>query len=343
MADNPLGVNIGENSIKVADASFTNNQIVLNSLGSIQDAPLFFEIDTEKTLTDEVALLEKLVNVTKLKKKSANIVIPDSSSYSQILTMPVLKEKELLSAIKYQADQFIPMPLDQAALDVEVLFEDQKNKKLIVLIVASASSLITKLEKLAELSGLVPESIENELSATARLLSLIYKPKLPPTSATLFVNFGFSSTSFYLFHNGLNLVLDNHTFRIGLNLFTREIEVNTKLDTVKSREALKTIGLGRDGSVNFEDILKPATSELAAEAEKYIIAAKEKFNLSGISQIYLLNMASSLRHLDQKLSQYLTLPVTIMDLSQYFLKNPTYSANAPELLGYVSAISACLR
>lgn len=343
MADNPLGVNIGENSIRVADATLTNNQIVLNSLGSAHDTPLFFEIDTEKTVTDEVALLEKLVNVTKLKKKSANIVIPDSSSYSQILTMPVLKEKELLSAIKYQADQFIPMPLDQAALDVEVLFEDQKNKKLIVLIVASATSLIAKIEKLAELSGLVPESIENELSATARLLSMVYKPKAPPTSATLFVNFGFSSTSFYLFHNGLNLVLDNHTFKIGLNLFSREIEVNTKLDTAKSREALKTIGLGRDGSVNFEDILKPATVELAAEAEKYIIAAKEKFSLSGISQIYLLNLSSSLRHLDQKLSQYLTLPVTIMDLSQYFLKNPTYSANAPEMLSYVSAISACLR
>src|SRR3989338_1652765 len=102
----------------------------------------------------------------RVEKKRLNIVIPDGFTYSQIIKMPRLKEKELLSAIRYQADQFIPMPIDETSLDLEILYEDKVSNNSLVLIIAAPQKLIDRVQNLSEQEGLYPEAIENELSAT---------------------------------------------------------------------------------------------------------------------------------------------------------------------------------
>lgn len=344
MVDNPLGLYIGEDVLRLADVGVMGNKLSLATVASSLDTPLFYEIDTEKTFSDEASLIEKMVKANKIKKKNVNIVISDGSSFSQIISMPLLKEKELLSAIKYQADQFIPMPLDQASLDLEVIYEDVKNKSLLVLIVASPSSLVSRVENLIEAAGLIPDTIENELSAVGRLLSLIYKPEAQSAStASLFVNFGFATTSYYLYHHGYNLIVNTHSFKFGFNIFLREIEVNSKLARGRCREALATIGLGKDGSLNIEEILTPAIRELAAETEKFIVAAKEKFNLNSISNVFFFNYASDVRQMSEKMTQSLSLPTSLFDLTPYIVKNPQLPVKPQDLSAHISAIGACIR
>ena len=86
--------------------------------------------------------------------------------------MPKLKEKELIAAIRYQADEFIPMAIDETNLDLEVLKEDDKTNKMLIFIVASPKKLVEKIQKTVEMADFVPTTLENELSAVARLTSL---------------------------------------------------------------------------------------------------------------------------------------------------------------------------
>lgn len=343
MVDNPVGLYLGENTLRIVESGLLGGQANITSIGVQRDAPYFYEIDTQKIVEDEAKIIEKLGSNLKIKKKNINVIIPDAVSFSQIIPMPQLKEKELLSAIKYQADQFIPLPIEEAALDLEVIFDDKVNKKLLVLMVAAPQKMMARVEKVVEASGFIPDSIENELSATGRFLSTFYKPRTPPDVGTLFINLGFSSTSFYFFHHQYQLILENHNFKLGLNLFLKEIQVNTRLDEQKSREALRSIGFAPKGSVELSSILKPVTQELVAETEKFMLAVKEKYKLAKIGQIYLLNFASDIHFLSEVLTQSLSIPTQLFNLAPYTVKNAQIGPYAADLSAFVSTIGGTMQ
>ena len=198
MIDDLVSLNLQENVLRIAKAKNADGKLEIEVLAYQPDIQSFFESDTKKVFDDVANQLKKMIDNLKLRQKKANIVIPDGVTYSQIIYMPRLKEKELLSAIKYQADQFIPMPIEDTSLDLEILYEDKTSNKLLVLIVAAPQNLIKRVQGLAQKVGFYPESVENELSATARFLTNFY---LPPSSAggTIFINLGYSNTSFYFF------------------------------------------------------------------------------------------------------------------------------------------------
>src|SRR3989339_1843428 len=156
----------------------------------------FCSADDEKNLDIQAQRIKKLVDSLKITKKNVNVVVPGSLTYSQILVMPQLNEKELVSAIKYQADQFIPMPIEETNIDLEIIDEYKAEGKLLILIVAAPKKLIEKIQTTVELSGLVPESIENELSASSRLISQFNKKFfLPDQEGVMVANFGLNSTT----------------------------------------------------------------------------------------------------------------------------------------------------
>ena len=173
MADVFFALDLSESFIKIVDADKTGNYFDIKSFGFVPSVAHFYQIDTEKVIFDQATKINKLISGLKIKKKNVNLIIPDSVSYSQIIEMPSLNEKELLAAIKYQADQFIPMPLDEVTLDIDILAEDKLSRKVSVLIVAAPKLILSKVEKTIELSGLICQSVENELSATLRFVTNI--------------------------------------------------------------------------------------------------------------------------------------------------------------------------
>lgn len=333
---------IGENSIRIINAQFNNGQIKVNAFTSQEEMPLLYTTLTEKTINEVASLIDKSFSSLRLNNKNVNIVIPDTLTYSQIQEMPKLKEKELLSAIKYQADQFIPLPLDEASLDLEILNEDAANKKLIVLIVAASEKLISQLTTLVEASGLIPLSIENELSSIGRLLSQCYKPK-DKSGGIIYVNIGFSTSSIYYYNPALGLITDTHAIKSGIELFVKELRANINIDSKKAFEILKTIGLGQNGSVNINAILSPAITDFLREVEKFVISTKEKYNTK-ITQVNIINNAYKVALLENKVAEYLSIPTSIFDVAPYIQKDSVSSAMQPsQLSSFVSSLGGCLR
>ena len=104
MADSDTSLYIGESSISVAKAKNIGGRLEILALAQENDSPMFYQFDTEKIIADTSNVIKKLFELYKIPKKTVNVVIPDSMTYSQIISMPRLKEKELLSAIKYQEE-----------------------------------------------------------------------------------------------------------------------------------------------------------------------------------------------------------------------------------------------
>ncbi|MBI4225911.1 pilus assembly protein PilM [Candidatus Roizmanbacteria bacterium] len=341
MVDDLICLNLEENILRVAKASNAEGKINIDILAYQSDLPAFFESDTQKVFNDEALLLKKLIDNLKLRKKPVDIVIPDGFTYSQILYMPRLKEKELLSAIKYQADQFIPMSIEDTSLDLEILYEDKLANNLLVLIVAAPQNLIERIQRLAEQVGLFPESIENELSATGRFLANFYNPP-SPEGGSIFINLGYSSTNFYFFDHKLKLFMDSHSFQAGLSVFLREAQADINVDLAKAKDLLKRIGFSQDSSVDLIQILQPAVDVLCSELQKFINSVRTKFQTSSISRIYLFNLANEINLIDKTIEKSISIPSAIFDPLPITKKTSSIEPFIRDLPSFIPAIGGCL-
>lgn len=340
MPETPFCIDLQEREARVCDLKVSGNKLELLSLGKKDTDPSFFGTDNKQIIEKQGEIIAQLWSGSKIKKREVNIIIPDAMSYSQILTMPLLKEKELLSAIRYQSDEFIPMPIDETNLDLEILSENPATKKITVLIVAVAKKLAAQIEKTIEIAGLRPVSLENELSATGRLIKEQYG-KEKRNEVLLLVNFGFSGSSLYLVDPQTSLILFTRSLKIGYNLFLKDVKVNLNIDESKCLEILRTIGFAKSGSYDVEAILLPVLKNLTDEITKFVIQSKEHFNLQ-VGKINVFNYDGRIALFNQKMGELLALPVSPFDLKSLVSPNPVVQSNLNDLSSFASVVGGSL-
>lgn len=324
MADQQFCIELGERHIKVAHAAKRGKQLEAYAFAYEENPYNIYVTEGEKITEQTSAILNKLIEDCNIKKKSVRIIIPDSFSYSRIIQMPYLTEKELLSAIRYQADQFVPIPIDKVNLDVEVLYTDKKNKRILILIVAAPNLAIDKAISVAESAGLLPEVVENEASAMLRFISWLHtehKSKYNENEYSLFINGGFSATSLYLYQPFNDLACEIHNFPLGIDLFLRSIKANFNVPDSDVRKMLETSGfIGQDPHFNTNQVLSSSYNEISSEIEKFILSAQSKYS-GKISAIYLSGESFKIAGFSDKLSVSLGVPTKILDLYPFFVKN----------------------
>jgi type IV pilus assembly protein PilM len=88
------------------------------------------------------------------------------------MDLPQLSPKELTQAIPFEARQYVPIPINEVALDWQLLgpTPGQEGQKVQVLLVAVPQDTIAKYQRIAELAGLNLKIIEIETIASARAI-----------------------------------------------------------------------------------------------------------------------------------------------------------------------------
>jgi len=300
MPDNTLTLHLFNDGISICDSFITNNQVHVKYIAENTTSFPIFENQSDKTAVDTARIIEEMIKKTKVRNKAVNLIIPDDLTFTQILELPLLPEKELLSSIKYQAEQLIPMSVDQTALDISVINEDRHAKKSTVLVVAAPITLIDYLTKIIEYSNLIPDVIENEISSFSRLItqSAIIKLNQP----TIFLNFGVNSTSLYFFRPDLNIVTDFYNFNIGMNLFVRELIVQKVIESDKIYPLLKDTGITEEGDLKTKNTFDPIINEITKSILNYTEIIEQKYNFH-CEKIFLLNRIDGIKNIHTCLSQ----------------------------------------
>jgi len=341
MSDNSFSLDIDEKFTKLAEAKRSGDVLEITALGKTETSEFFYTGNLEKNIEVEVTQIKKLVETLNITKKNVNLIIPDALTYSQIVSMPLLNEKELISAIKYQADQFIPMPIEETNIDIEVINEDQKEKKALLLIVAAPKKIIEKIQTTVELSGLNPESMENELSSNSRFLasfnkSILNQYKVNQNQGIVIVNFDINSTSLAYFSPEQLFIRESHHLSIGYQLFLKETQVNADIDIKKAEEILKVYDKKNSSSYPVDTIVQPLVKEFASELKIFI----SKYNPGLIlftNKIYLFPS------LVTTLSEDLTFPINIFNPYSLIKKSQLIETYKNELPIFLPALSANFR
>jgi type IV pilus assembly protein PilM len=323
----------------MADLRERKKQLELVSMGQVNTVNSFFETMNERLAQQQAALIKQLHKNLKIRKKHVHVVIPDGFTYSQILEMPKLKEKELVAAIRYQADEFIPMPIDETYLDLQIINEEKTTSKYLVLIVAAPKKIVDHIHSTVELAGLVPETLENELSANGRLFSELLHIE---EGMSLLVNIGNAGTSLYLVDPKDNIILFSRRIKIGIELFIKYLRVNLNWDDTKIFDTLKNIGLKPNDQIDVGKIMTPLLRELLNEIQKAVVIAKDKYALP-VKHVYLSNMSTMIAGLDVFLQQQVSIPTGPLPIQTLLKENVIVQSFAPELSSYVSVIASNYR
>lgn len=344
MASSVFTIDISETHLKLIQFEAAGNgTYALQSLHVVDAEPTFFKSEQQTVRDAQSARIKALISQSQAKSTNVNIIVPDSETYSRILEMPQLHEKELLSAIKYQADQFIPMPLDEVNISIEVVYENKWNKKNLILIVAAPQKMVQITESTVEQAGVLPLRLENEVSAVNRACKMLFtqlEDRQEDGEGYIIINMANASSSFYFFDQCKHAVTHTHSFPIGYSLFLKELEINLNIVRPEARRLLETSGALSAHEPNTGQILLTLMKQYLQELEKSINTVKQ--SKARINGIFLINSANDFYAFDRLIAKYTGLPCEMLDVSPFFTYEAEQQITGAQLAHFIIAMGAQL-
>ena len=145
-----VGIIIEQKTITFADMTDTAGGYQLAKVLSVpMPSPNFYD-SIDKAPTEELVKERNIIRDTLTKEgladREAYFVIPDYLGSMQILNLPIITDKEIVSAIELQADEFIPYPLSKASYDYQIIASDKPKNAMSVLVLVSLQDVIKGIE-----------------------------------------------------------------------------------------------------------------------------------------------------------------------------------------------------
>lgn len=263
------------------------------------------------------------------------ISIPAYRTFTRSIQLPILKPKELSDAVNLEAEQYIPMPLEELYLDYEII--SQAKEQMEVLAVAVPRKIVDSYLELHRILGLEPMLIETTMSAAARLFAQDSQSDVP----TVIIDFGSLSSDISIYDKK---ILTTGTVTGGGQVFTDSIEKKLKV-THEEAGLIKTkYGLGlskRQGEI--KEALEPTLAQIVKEIRRMIRYYEERYGTERpIQQIITLGGGANMPGLSEYLTDGLRLAVRPCDPWQYFDYKGLQPPSSADKSMYATAAGLCL-
>lgn len=236
----PLGLDIGSHTVKLIELQAKDKGYWLSAAGVAPTPPRGLASDAQADQEAVSVAIKKLILDTKATIRQVNTSLPESQIFTRVIEMPPLTETELGSAIKWEAEQYVPMPLTEVKMDFAILSTPRKGEegKMEVLLVAAPLVLIGKYKKILEMAGLEAVSLEPEIIAISR--SLVGEQKTP----SLVINLGAATTDLSIVRNGA--ITFTRSIASGGEALARAVAKEMGFELSQAEEYKRTYGLEED-------------------------------------------------------------------------------------------------
>src|SRR5690606_28755095 len=95
--------------------------------------------------------------------------LPVAFTYNRVVTLPPMEKKDTAEAIRLEAEQSIPVPIDQLYLDYEIVMTTKDGQREI-LMVAAPKNIIDSYMQLFQLLDLEVTQLETTINAVTRMV-----------------------------------------------------------------------------------------------------------------------------------------------------------------------------
>jgi len=256
-----LGIDIGTTSIKTVELIEEKGRIKLKNYGeyippSSKRELLPVETGFVSFFEEGIAnIIREVIKEAKIKAKNLVLSLPVFSSFFTLIELPLMDPKEIPAAIKFQAYQYIPVPIEEVVLNWVIIEEREAllENKIQVLLVAVPKDIIEKYIKIVKILGFNLRALEVESFAEVRALAREGGP-------IIIVNIGGRTTNVTVVENGFIRVCHNLDLS-GFDL-TKTLSKKMNISFERAEEFQKTKGLTKEIDTLVAPILIPVIDKI---------------------------------------------------------------------------------
>jgi len=356
-----FGLDVSDLSLKVVGFQKKGKFFNLASFGETQIKPGIIREGKVKKEDGLIKAFKKVISEIKGKKINTKYVIaslPEEKTFLQVIKMPPLPKEDLKSAVIYEAENYIPLPIENVYLDYQIIsFPKTKKDHYQILIAAISKEIVDSYSSCLKRAGLKPLALEVESIAVARAL-IKDEASTPPV---LIIDLGATQTSFIVFFD--KALRFTSSIPVSCHKLTEAISQTINIDLEKAEKLKIKYGIEKKSPGESQEIfnaLIPALTDLTEQIKKYLDyyqthAANGNLPKNGkqIKKIILCGGGANLKGLGKFLSQELNLPVELGNPwinilpkpkpDKIKIKKPVFGISFEKSLSYTTAIGLALK
>jgi type IV pilus assembly protein PilM len=258
-----VGLDIGSKTIKIVELVKEGQNWKLHASGVVGysgNPPERMKDDKEAAALADV--VRKLHREAKISTKEMIIALPEPQVFMRTINFPLLTDAEVASAVKWEAEQYIPIPAADAVVQHQILErrENAARPEVLVLLVAAPKKLVEKYVSVVQMAGLTVKAVETELMALTRAIA-------PHDQTVLIIDFGAVSTDIAIARNA-QLYFSRSIPTAG-EAFTRAVASSLGVEYKQAEEYKRTYGLsGKRLEGKIKSALEPVFRMVVDEMKK---------------------------------------------------------------------------
>jgi type IV pilus assembly protein PilM len=204
VSGNKIGLDIGTSAVRAAWVTGRKGGSSLVRFGQIalpSGAVDGGEIRDPGIVSEAISQLWKR---SKFKTKQAVVGVANQRVVVRQVDLPFMEEKDLRSSLRYQVAEHIPMPVDDAELDFQIIDDfvtDKQEHMMRVLLVAAARDMVGGLVDAVSGAGLQASGVDLTPFAVARAVSQVARGEVGVAGAEAIIDVGASVTNIIVHHN----------------------------------------------------------------------------------------------------------------------------------------------
>ncbi len=279
-----VGLDIGSHSIKLVELVREKDTVTLRAAGTVPTPPKALASPLAADQEAIAVTLKKLFADTGVSSREVNIALPESQVFTRVIEVPSLSSRELTSAIQWEAEQYIPLPLEQVNLDFTVLrdVKETGTNKMDVLLVAAPKMLIEKYTSIIELAGVTAIGAETEIIAASRALVR----SAQGVKNVMIVSLGAQTTDLAILRNGV--LAFTRSISAGGEAISRAVAQGLEFNITQAEEFKKTYGVESDKlEGKIVAATKPVMDTIVAEMKRAVSFYQEKYKNERVETVIL--------------------------------------------------------
>lgn len=234
------------------------------------------------------------------------VSVPTSRTYSRTMSLPLDAEKNLSEAINLEAEQYIPIPIDELSIDYEIV--ERTKDSLTVLLSAVPKKIVQSITKACSGAGLKVVMVEPGLNAAARLITVTEQGHLP----SVIIDVGAATTDVALLDG---VVRVTGGVPVGGHTFTYRIAERLKVSLEEAHQLKVHSGLVPGAEQErLTTALAPSLNHIVAETRKIVRYYTERLGAkTKVEQVVVVGGGSNMPGLGDYLTDSLLMPTRVAD------------------------------
>lgn len=257
-----FGLDIGSHRLKAVQLKRDREGVALAHFATAPSVLKSTGLESTEDREALVGALKELVKEGAITTRNVVASLPEDKLFTRVAEFPKMDAKELASSMNYEAGRYIPIPLEEADFDFEIVSESEK--KMDVLIVASPKRLTTVYIEVLEKAGLTVLALEPETTACVR--AVVERTAEAPCS--LVVAIGASTTDLVIADKGK--IRFARSVATGGTALGRSVAQALGFEPEQAEAYKENYGLSSELEGKVEEALRPVFKVIVDEIRRSI-------------------------------------------------------------------------